>query len=129
MTEKSCTDCKYHQAYKLGGDYYDPPTFEWECENESETTDFIESYGLAAASHCPLYEVRMIESCPSCGAPINQSYLGWKIWCNAWDNPIPVCSQKCVEEEDRKAQDYYQEILQKDPDFDSSQSNQYANKD
>jgi hypothetical protein len=58
MDKKCCANCVSYSLTRWGGDYWEPPTYEWGCEYEEETNGLIELHGLGAASHCALYEVK-----------------------------------------------------------------------
>jgi hypothetical protein len=110
---RKCQNCKNSRFWFHPGSFEDPPDGGWDCQTGSPVVDMIELHDEDVATWCPEYKEILFEVCGTCGKPLSQPKHTWPLWCNAWEEPIPVCSQECLDKENAKYSEYFNE-LQKD---------------
>lgn len=91
---QSCASCVY-------GYYFEDRSVgifgEYECDNPTSEGDSSEN-----GEGCLLFVPRLIEACGNCGRDIGKPEFEWKLWCSSVHSQIPVCSEKCQKELDKK---------------------------
>lgn len=110
IEQRDCENCEFCVSWTCGGGYYEPPDYGWDCNasvdnlSERENLDeLIELHDRDAATWCKHYKEKLFTSCPTCKKEVNAPLKDWTIYCHAWEDSYPVCSQECIEIESKKA--------------------------